>query len=275
MNNKPIGIFDSGYGGLTVLKSIVEQLPEFDYVYIGDNARTPYGTRSYETVYDYTLQAVKTFFEMGCELVILACNTASAKALRSIQQKDLSYLGPDKRVLGVIRPSAEAIGDITNNNHVGIFGTPGTVNSESYLLEIAKLYPQIKVTQEACPLWVPLNENNQFDNEGGDYFVKHHVDALLKKDSKIDTIILGCTHYPLLQNIITSHLLKDTKVLSQGDLVAKSLSEYLKRHSELAAKCSKKGTIKYYTTDDPSIFDERAEIFLGKKIKSEKIKLLC
>jgi glutamate racemase len=273
MKKSPIGVFDSGYGGLTVLKSIMSALPEYDYVYIGDNARTPYGTRSYETVYDYTLQAVKTFFDLGCELVILACNTASAKALRTIQQKDLPSLGPNKRVLGVIRPSAEEIGKITRNNHVGIFGTPGTVNSESYLIEIDKLYPQVKVSQEACPLWVPLIENNQFDNEGGKFFVKFHVDALLEKDPEIDTIILGCTHYPLLQDIISTFVPKGTQILSQGDIIALSLTDYLNRHQSLADMCSKNGTIRYYTTDNPEIFEERAEIFLGKSISAERIVL--
>jgi glutamate racemase len=274
MNNKPIGVFDSGYGGLTVLKSIVEKLPEYDYVYIGDNARTPYGNRSFETVYDYTLQAVKTFFDMGCELVILACNTASAKALRSIQQKDLPIMAPNKRVLGVIRPSAEIIGEHTRNNHVGIFGTPGTVNSGSYLLEIAKLHPEIIVSQEACPMWVPLIENNEFETIGGRYFVEKHVNALLKKDALIDTIILGCTHYPLLYSIIESYLPNGTKILSQGNLVANSLDIYLKKHKSLELKCSRGGDVKYFTTDDPRIFEERAEIFLEKIIKAERITLL-
>ena len=273
MDRKPIGIFDSGYGGLTVLKSIVEKLPEYDYVYIGDNARTPYGTRSFETVYDYTLQAVKTFFEMGCELVILACNTASAKALRSIQQNDLPLLGSEKRVLGVIRPSAEIIGEKTRNNHVGIFATPGTVNSESYLLEIDKLHPDIKVTQEACPIWVPLIENNEFNNDGGKYFVKKHVDALLSKDNDIDTIILGCTHYPLLNDILKEYLPKNTLILSQGDLVANSLENYLSKHTNLANNCTKGGSVKYFTTDDPKIFEARAEIFLGNPIQVERIVL--
>ncbi len=273
MKTKPIGIFDSGYGGLTVLKSIIEKLPEYDYIYIGDNARTPYGTRSFETVYDYTLQAVKTFFDMGCELVILACNTASAKALRNIQQKDLNYLGPDKRVLGVIRPSAEIIGEKTRNNHVGIFGTPGTVNSESYLLEIAKFHPTIKVSQEACPMWVPLIENNEFDNPGGHYFVKQHVEALIEKDPEIDTIILGCTHYPLLAEIIAQYLPKETLILSQGELVANSLETYLKKHKALESKCTKGNSVSYFTTDDPGIFEERAEIFLGKVIKANRITL--
>lgn len=271
MKKKPIGIFDSGYGGLTVLKSIKKDLPGYDYIYIGDNARAPYGTRSFDTVYDYTLQAVKTFFDLGCELVILACNTASAKALRSIQQKDLPNIDPNKRVLGVIRPSAEVIDSVTQNNHVGIFGTPGTVNSESYLIEIAKLHPQIKVTQEACPMWVPLIENNEFNNEGGHYFVKKHVDILMAKDPKIDTIILGCTHYPLLKSIIMKYLPEGTKVLSQGELVADSLADYLVRHSEIEENCTKGGSIQFYTTDDQLIFDERAKLFLGETITSKKI----
>ncbi len=273
MAKSPIGVFDSGYGGLTVLKSIVAQLPDYDYIYIGDNARTPYGSRSFETVYEYTLQAVKTFFDLGCELVIIACNTASAKALRNIQQKDLIFLAPNKRVLGVIRPSAEAIGNITQNNHVGIFGTPGTVNSESYVIEIGKLFPEIKVTQEACPIWVPLIENNQFDNEGGRYFVKEHVDNLLQKDPEVDTIILGCTHYPLLIDIIKEFLPSHIQILSQGDIVANALQDYLNRHPEMEVKCSQGKTVTYFTTDNPEIFEERAEIFLGKSIKAQRINL--
>ncbi len=274
MSKKPIGIFDSGYGGLTVLKSLTDQLPEYDYIYIGDNARTPYGTRSFDVVYEYTLQAVKTFFEMGCELVILACNTASAKALRNIQQNDLPRLAPNKRVLGVIRPSAEIVGTHTTSKHVGILGTTGTVNSNSYVIEINKLHPQIQITQEACPIWVPLVENNQFDNEGGSYFVKHHIDNILQKDSQIDTLILGCTHYPILIDLIKKHTPENITILSQGEIVAASLKDYLKRHPEIDVKCSKNGNTTYFTTDAPAAFDKNAKLFLGKIIQSKKIHLI-
>ncbi len=270
----PIGIFDSGFGGLTVLKEIVNRLPQYDYVYIGDNARTPYGNRSFETVYEYTLQAVKTFFEMGCELVIIACNTASAKALRTIQQKDLPLLGPNKRVLGVIRPSVEEIGNYSKTRHIGILGTPGTVNSQSYVIEINNHFPDIKVVQEACAIWVPLIENNQFDNPGGAYFIQHHLNQLLSQDSKIDTIILGCTHYPIIAEHIKQYLPDHITVLSQGKLVAEKLADYLTRHKNLAEKCSEGGTVHYFTTDNPSIFDERATIFVGKPITSERITLV-
>ena len=269
----PIGIFDSGYGGLTVLKSIREELSEYDYVYLGDNARAPYGTRSFETVYEYTLQAVEFLFDQGCELVILACNTASAKALRNIQQKNLPFIDPEKRVLGVIRPSAEVVRSYSKTGHIGILGTNGTVQSESYVIEIQKQAPDATVVQEACPLWVPLIENNIYDNEGGRYFVKHHLDELLKKDDQIDTIVLGCTHYPILKDIIEEMLPKHIKVLSQGEIVAASLKDYLNRHDWMQNKCSKTGEIKFYTTEDASLFESRAKTFLGTTIKAEKIKL--
>lgn len=274
MQKAPIGIFDSGYGGLTVLKSIIEELPEHDYIYIGDNARTPYGSRSFDTVYEYTLQAVKTFFEMGCELVILACNTASAKALRSIQQMDLPGIDPDKRVLGVIRPSAEIVSTYSKSKHIGVLGTSGTVNSESYVIEISKQCPEAIVSQEACPIWVPLIENNQFDNIGGEYFVKHHLDQLMAKDADIDTIILGCTHYPILLKQIKSHLPPHIKVMSQGEIVAQSLKEYLIRHPQMKDRCSTNGTIEYYTTDNVDIFEARATLFLGQKISASRVTLL-
>ncbi|MCB9195899.1 MAG: glutamate racemase [Flavobacteriales bacterium] len=273
-NQFPIGVFDSGYGGLTILSDLRKALPEHDFVYIGDNARTPYGTRSFETVYEYTLQAVKTFFEMGCELVIIACNTASAKALRSIQQRDLPVIAPDKRVLGVIRPSTEAIGHFSKTRHVGIFGTPGTVKSESYIIEIKKFFPDMIVSQEACPLWVPLIENNQFDNEGGRFFVKHHVDALMLKDPKIDSVILGCTHYPILKDIIREYLPEHIEIMSQGEIVANSLKDYLQRHPEMENKCSKNSLVKYFTTEHPETFSERATLFLGHDINCEHIELI-
>jgi glutamate racemase len=271
---KPIGVFDSGYGGLTVLKEIVEKLPQYDYIYIGDNARTPYGTRSFETVYEYTLQAVRTFFDLGCELVIIACNTASAKALRTIQQKDLQQFGPHKRVLGVIRPSIEEVGLLSKSRHVGVLGTPGTVNSLSYVIEINKHFPDIEVVQEACPIWVPLVENNQFDNPGGRYFIQHHITNLLQRDTSIDTIVLGCTHYPILLPIIQTILPAHIQLLNQGEIVAEKLVHYLQRHDELEKKCSKGNTVRYFTTDNPEIFNERASLFMGKTIHSERIKLI-
>lgn len=271
---KPIGVFDSGFGGLTVLKEIVEALPQYDYVYIGDNARTPYGNRSFETVYKYTLEAVKTFFELGCELVIIACNTASAKALRTIQQNDLPKLAPNKRVLGVIRPSVEEIGTYSKTRHIGVLGTPGTINSMSYVIEINKYFPDIEVVQEACPIWVPLIENNQFDNPGGDFFIQHHVDQLLSKDAQIDTIILGCTHYPIIQDQIQAKIPNSITLLSQGKLVADKLQDYFSRHPEMERNCSKGGKIDYYTTDNTTIFDERATLFIGKEIKSKSISLV-
>jgi len=270
-NRNPIGVFDSGYGGLTVLKDLQQQLPDYDFIYIGDNARTPYGTRSFDTVYEYTLQAVKTFFSLGCELVIIACNTASAKALRSIQQNDLPKIAPNKRVLGVIRPSTEAVGDLSKSKHVGVFATPGTVQSESYILEIQKFHPEITVTQEACPLWVPLIENNQFNNEGGRYFVKQHIDNLLAKDNEKDRVILGCTHYPILKPIIEEYMPSTLEVVSQGEIVASSLIDYLKRHPEMDKRCSKHGTTKYYTTENPNTFSDRATLFLGHEIQADKI----
>lgn len=271
--SNPIGIFDSGYGGLTVLKEIVKKLPQYDYIYLGDNARAPYGTRSFETVYTYTLECVNQLFSMGCELVIVACNTASAKALRTIQQVDLPQIDRNKRVLGVIRPTAEIVSKYTRTGHVGILGTTGTVTSESYPIEIAKFSSKIQVTQEACPIWVPLVENNEFDNEGADFFVKKNIQNLLKQDKKIDAIILGCTHYPLLIKKIKKHLPKGIKIISQGEIVAKSLSDYLKRHPEMDKKCSKNGELKFYTTDSVYNFDASAAKFFGKAVKSKYLRL--
>ena len=268
-----IGVFDSGYGGLTILKSIREKLPQYDYLYLGDNARNPYGTRSFELVYEFTLQAVKALFERECHLVILACNTASAKALRSIQQKDLPKINPDRRVLGVIRPTVEAIPDITRNGHIGILATPGTVKSNSYSLELQKLSPDIKVTEHACPMWVPIVENNEINSAGADYFVKKEIDSLLSKDNDIDTIVLGCTHYPLLEKMVRTHLPDHIKTICQGNLVADSLKDYLKRHPEIESKCSTTGQITYLTTEHPEKFDTMASIFLGNNIESETITL--
>lgn len=267
----PIGVFDSGYGGLTVLRELVKTLPEYDYLYLGDNARTPYGTRSYETVYKFTLECVRYLFDAGCQLVILACNTASAKALRTIQQHDLPVLDPERRVLGVIRPSAETVGAITRTNTVGVLGTTGTVNSESYVIEIKKLFPQIDVFQEACPMWVPLVENGQYDSGGADYFVQENIQHLLAQNPAIDTVILGCTHYPLLLPKIRQFLPEHIRVLSQGEIVAHSLQDYLQRHPEINDKCSRNGQRTFLTTDNVDIFDQHAAIFFGDKLQSTQV----
>ena len=268
-----IGVFDSGLGGLTILKEFIRQLPEYDYVYLGDNARTPYGTRSFETIYKYTLQAVKKLFELDCRLVILACNTASAKALRSIQQQDLPELAPERRVLGVIRPSVEAIYKYTKTGYVGIFATPGTVKSNSYVLEIHKLYPKIKIFQQAAPMWVPLVENNEHNSPGADYFIKKYIDQLLIQNSQIDTIILGCTHYPILLPKIKQYLPSHIKILSQGDIVAPSLRDYLNRHPQMDIMLTKNSERKFYTTDVPENFAEKASVFMKEitEIKPERI----
>jgi glutamate racemase len=270
---KPIGVFDSGFGGLTVLKEIVKEMPQYDYLYLGDNARAPYGSRSYETVYEYTLECVKHLFDMGCELVILACNTASAKALRTIQQRDLPKIAPNKRVLGVIRPTTELIGNYTKSGNVGVLGTAGTVSSGSYLVEIEKFYPELKVYQEACPMWVPLIENNEYKNEGADYFIKKHVLHLMEQQPAIDAIILGCTHYPLIIDKIKSYLPKNVEVLSQGTIVAKGLKDYLERHPEMESVCSKSGTVSFYTTDQPETFDKAATLFYGENVSSKHLSL--
>jgi glutamate racemase len=269
MQNKgPIGVFDSGYGGLTVLKEIVNTLPEYSYLYLGDNARAPYGPRSFETVYQYTLECVNWFFKQGCSLVILACNTASAKALRTIQQHDLPKMGDEKRVLGVIRPTTEVIGTYSATNCVGILGTTGTVQSQSYPIEIAKFYPDLQIFQEACPMWVPLVENNEYDKTGADYFIKKHLDNLLQQNASIDTILLACTHYPLLLDKIKANLPNNITIVTQGNIVANSLKDYLERHSELANKCERKGTISFYTTDATEDFDAKGSIFFGSKVHS-------
>ncbi|MBW7845905.1 MAG: glutamate racemase [Bacteroidia bacterium] len=269
----PIGVFDSGYGGLTILKEFVQLLPQYDYLYLGDNARAPYGNRSFETVYEYTKECVNFLFSNGCKLVILACNTASAKALRTIQQKDLPLMQENLRVLGVIRPTTEIVGNYTKSQKVGIFATTGTVLSQSYVVEIQKFFPAIEVTQEACPMWVPLVENNEFNKPGADYFVKKHIDSLLSKQPDIDTIILGCTHYPLLVDKIKSYLPKSITLLAQGQLVAQSLSDYLTRHPEIEIQCSKNGTQKYLTTDDAENFNKQASIFIGASVNSTPINL--
>jgi glutamate racemase len=271
IKSHPIGVFDSGFGGLTVLKEIVKELPEYDYLYLGDNARAPYGTRSFETVYQYTLENVEKLFSMGCHLVILACNTASAKALRTIQQNDLPIIAPNKRVLGVIRPTTEIVGNYSKTGHIGVLGTTGTVNSESYPKEIAKFFPNLKVTQEACPMWVPLVENNEYESAGADLFIQENLNHLMKQDDKIDTIILGCTHYPLLIKKIKQFLPQHITLLSQGEIVAKGLKNYLNRHPEIENNCSKGKNISFFTTDDPKNFDEHASIFFGSEVKSENL----
>ena len=269
----PIGVFDSGYGGLTVLKEMVKQLPDYDYLYMGDNARAPYGPRSFDTVYQYTRECVQWFFAQGCDLVILACNTASAKALRTIQQKDLPGIDPSKRVLGVIRPTTEIIGHYSQTGQVGVLGTAGTIQSNSYPIEIAKFFPQIQVYQEACPMWVPLIENNEYDTPGADYFVQKHLTHLLGASVGIDTLLLACTHYPLLINKIRHFVPEGITVVSQGEIVAKSLANYLKRHSDLADKIGKNGRISFYTTDSTSDFDNHATVFFGHPVASKHLDL--
>lgn len=269
----PIGVFDSGYGGLTILEGIRRLLPQYDYCYIGDNARAPYGPRSFDVVYQFTLQAVMKFFSMGCHLVIIGCNTASAKALRSIQQRDLPHIDPTRRVLGVIRPTAEVIGSLTQTRHVGVLATEGTIKSDSYRLEIKKLYPDISVTGVACPLWVPIIENNEADSPGADYFVKKRIDTLMGLDPKIDAIILGCTHYPLLMPKILKHVPCGVRVVPQGSYVAESLKNYFERHPDMERRCSKDGTVSYYTTENAEKFEESATMFLHNKIKATHISL--
>ena len=269
----PIGIFDSGYGGLTILNGIRQLLPQYDYLYLGDNARTPYGNRSFEVVYEFTRQAVVKLFEMGCHLVILGCNTASAKALRSIQQNDLPKLDPGRRVLGIIRPTAEIIGLLTNSRHVGLFATEGTIRSESYTLEIHKLFPDIHVTGVACPFWVPLVEYNEADSPGADYFVKKRVDQLMASDPEIDTVILGCTHYPLLLPKIKQFMPETIRIVSQGEYVAKSLQDYFLRHPEIEKKCTHAGQVHYLTTENPEKFKESAQLFLHDAVEVDNITL--
>lgn len=269
----PIGVFDSGYGGLTILSKIREAMPEYDYVYLGDNARTPYGTRSFEIVYEFTLQAVTKLFEMGCQLVILACNTASAKALRSIQTNDLPKLDPQRRVLGVIRPTVERIGEITRSGHVGILATAGTIKSESYPMEIHKLFPNIKVSGEACPMWVPLVENNEAQTIGADYFIQKYIENLLQKDQDIDTVVLGCTHYPLLLPKIQKFIPAGIEIVAQGEYVTDSLKDYLHRHPEMDVKCTKNGLCTFCTTEAEEKFIESASAFLNENISVQRITL--
>ena len=278
----PIGIFDSGYGGLTVLREIRRLMPQYDYLYLGDNARAPYGTRSFERVYEFTLQAVRKLFDMGCPLVILACNTASAKALRTIQQRDLPQMDdPTRRVLGVIRPTVEVVSDITHTRHIGIVATQGTINSRTYELEMAKLHPDIIVTGQACPMWVPLVENQEYDKPGADYFVRRDIQELLQRDPDIDTIILGCTHFPLLLDKVRAYTPAHVHIISQGDYVARSLADYLHRHPEMdcritrtpAASHPQQGTIRFLTTENPATFSPSATIFIGHKVEAHQVTL--
>lgn len=268
-----IGVFDSGYGGLTILKEIKKTLPEYDYIYLGDNARAPYGNRSFDVVYDFTRQAVEYLFDRGCHLVILACNTASAKALRSLQKHLLPILDPDRRILGVIRPTVEILGNTTQTKHVGLLATQGTVNSHSYQLEVNKIWPGMKLTEKDCPMWVPLIETGESNYPGADYFVKKYIDDILQKDPEIDTLILGCTHYPILYPKIRQFTPDHIRILPQGDLVAKSLVEYLQRHPEMERKCRKGGHCEFLTTESTEKFDQLASLFLGENVESSRIHL--
>jgi len=269
----PIGVFDSGYGGLTILKEIRRRLPDYDYLYLGDNARAPYGTRSFDVVYQFTRQAVEALFARGCRLVILACNTASAKALRSIQQKDLPLWDPSRRVLGVIIPTVEALGAISKNGNIGVLGTPGTVSSGTYDIEIAKFFPQFRTVSVACPMWVPLVENREYDSPGADYFVEKYVEELFAEEPETDTVVLGCTHYPLLAGKICRQVGDRATVVTQGEIVAGSLASYLERHPEMAAKCTMGGTCEFLTTENPDKFTELAEIFLGMPLRADHVDL--
>ena len=269
----PIGIFDSGYGGLTILHGIRQLLPQYDFLYLGDNARAPYGPRSFDVVYDFTRQAVIRLFQEGCQLVILGCNTASAKALRSIQQNDLPFIDTRRRVLGIIRPTAEVIGSLTESRHVGILATEGTIKSNSYNLEIQKLHPDIKVSGVACPFWVPLVEYNEADSPAADYFVEKQINELMRKDPEIDTVILGCTHYPLLMSKILKYIPRGVRVVPQGEYVADSLRSYFLNHPEMEQLCSKGGSVRYLTTENPDKFSESAMLFLHERIEVEKISL--
>ena len=270
----PIGVFDSGYGGLTILRQIRRIMPQYDYLYLGDNARAPYGTRSFDVVYEFTLQAVRYLFAQGCHLVILACNTASAKALRSIQQNDLPKLDPQRRVLGVIRPTVEVVGNFSKSRHVGIMATPGTIRSHTYELEIAKLSPDIQVTGEACPMWVPLVENEEYDSPGADYFVRERIVNLLRRDPLIDNVILGCTHYPLLLGKIRQFMPAGVNIIEQGEYVAQSLKDYLFRHPEMTQRISEGGAARFLTTEQAETFQAKATIFMGEPLKAERVQLI-
>ena len=272
-NPGPIGVFDSGYGGLTILHGIRQRLPEYDFMYLGDNARAPYGSRSFEVVYQFTRQAVLKLFSMGCQLVILGCNTASAKALRSIQQRDLPQWDENRRVLGIIRPTAEVIGQLTTSRHVGLLATPGTILSGSYEMEIAKLFPDIKLSGVGCPLWASIVEANEADSPGADYFVKKRIEMLMRKDPEIDAVILGCTHYPLLMSSIVKHVPTGVRIIPQGEYVANSLRDYLNRHTAMDERLTKNGTCQYFTTESEDKFEETAQIFLHEKVNVKHVDL--
>ena len=273
MSNSPIGVFDSGYGGLTVLKELVKTLPDYDFLYLGDNARTPYGTRSFEVVYEYTLQSVKYLFSQHCQLVIIACNTASAKALRNIQQLDLPKIAPERRVLGVIRPSVEKVAEITVNGKVGVLGTVGTVVSESYPIELQKWAGgKVKSTvQEACPMWVPIVENNEIGTDGAEFFIRKNIQNIFQKDADLDTLILGCTHYPLLLDSIQKYVPENINILVQGEIVAEKLKEYLKRHSEIDKKITKNSSLKFLTTESTENFNGKAALFMGHRVNAQHV----
>ena len=269
----PIGVFDSGYGGLTILRDIRKTMPQYDYLYLGDNARAPYGERSFEVVYEFTRQAVRHLFGQGCQLVILACNTASAKALRTIQQVDLPKLDPKRRVLGVIRPTVEVVGNLSKSRHVGIMATEGTIRSETYEIEIEKLSPDIRVTSEACPMWVPLVECGEYNSPGADYFVKERIEHLMSRDSLIDTVILGCTHYPLLLPKIRQHMPEGVNIIEQGGYVASSLKDYLGRHPEMEKRITQGGSVRFLTTERAEQFQQKAAIFMGEELQAQKVQL--
>lgn len=271
--NGPIGVFDSGYGGLTILEGIRSRMPQYDYLYLGDNARTPYGTRSFDVVYEFTLQAVRKLFSLGCPLVVLGCNTASAKALRTIQQEYLPFNAPDRRVLGVIRPTAEVVGQLTKSGHIGVLATSGTIKSDSYRLEIQKLHPECHVTGLACPMWVPIIENGEYDKPGADYFVRDRIEALLAADPLIDTIILGCTHYPLLLDKIKKYCPPHITLVPQGRYIAESLETYLLRHQDMDNRITRGGTCRYFTTESADEFRESASLFLREQVDAERIVL--
>lgn len=272
--SKPIGVFDSGYGGLTILSSLKARLPQYDFLYLGDNARAPYGPRSFDVVFEFTLQAVDYLFAQGCELVILACNTASAKALRTIQQQVLPQKYPGKRVLGVIRPTSEIIGNFSRSKHIGVIATEGTIKSESYCIEIGKFFPEVTVNQYACPIWVPLIENALHETEGGKWFIRRDMDILLQQDPKIDTILLGCTHYPLVSEVIREHIPSHIRVISQGDIIAESLEDYLQRHGEIEVNCSKNGKIEFLTTENAEDFSRKASQFFKESVQAKHIRLV-
>jgi glutamate racemase len=271
MEYGPIGVFDSGFGGLTVLKEIEAALPRHDFLYLGDNARTPYGNRSFEIVYAYALQAVKWLFDRHCPLVIIACNTAAAKALRSIQQRDLAHIDPVRRVLGILRPVTERVGRLSDSGHIGVLATAGTVASNSYEIEIGRFFPGVTVRQEACPMWVPLVENNEYLGAGADYFVQKHVTRLMASDPLIDTVVLGCTHYPLLHEKIAQFLPPGVQIVSQGKIVAESLLDYLSRHPEISDRCSRDGRREFYTSEKAEVFDRLATLFYGRETRSHEM----